>query len=121
VHAEVEHCVAERDAPLNRDRNVARLGDDPQQHGGFDVVVVSQRNQAGEVELVLDRFALQAEGGERRQRRGPVGFPEAHANRGHGLGPPLLVRQGRAQRPASRRKLGNQIQTFSGVVGVAVQ
>ena len=56
MDAQVEDGIAERDAPLQGNGNPASLGNDPQEQRCLNAVVVRKRDDAGEVEYLLDLF-----------------------------------------------------------------
>ena len=120
VHAEVKRLLAIGSAPLHRNRNPPRARDRAQQHRRSDVVVVGNGDHRLQIQL-LDLAAFQVKGQPGRHRRRPVAGRVVDAQPVHPLRTPLQPRQQRAHHRVLVAEVGQKIQRFVGLVGVAVQ
>ena len=121
MNAEMKGGRPEGHGPLQRDRDVAGGVERAQEHRRFDVVVVRDRDEGGELKLVLDLLLFEIEGKLRGQRRGPVALRILGADAGLLFGAVFgPAHDGQKPRPVLTH-LGDEIQRLFRLIGVAVE
>jgi hypothetical protein len=120
VNAEVERLRAIRSAPLHGNGNMAGAGHGAQQHGRVDVVVVADRHHRRQTEH-FNLPAFQVEGQFGSHRRRPIAGCIIHAYPVNLLCAALQTRQQWAHHRILIAEVGQKVQRFLRLVGVAVQ
>lgn len=76
MHSQVENRLIVGNAPLHSDRNALRPLQHLKMQTRFDVVVIGQRHQRLQAQLLFHRLPLQIKCLARRQRRRPIHLAE---------------------------------------------
>jgi len=120
VEAEVELDATEGDAPLNADGGFAALGEDAEEEGGFDGVVIGEGDERVEAE-VFELAALDSEGLAGAEGRGPPGVGVVEGPAVEAVVAGLVAAEHGGEGRAGRGEARDEVEGFAGVRGVGVQ
>src|SRR5215472_6634570 len=121
VNTKVKDCILKRSRPFDGNGHAAGFGNNPQQHGRFDVVMVSDGDHTFESQALLNLIFFELKSGKRGQWGQPVALPEINRDRRFVLSLLLLCCKYFAKWPVTGSVLSDEVKTFFGVVRVAMQ
>jgi hypothetical protein len=120
VDAQVEGLGAIGCGPLYGDGDLAGAGDGAQKHGGLDVVVVGDGDHGGQAQL-LNLAGFQVERQFGGGRGCPIALSVVDADAVLGLGTVLEAGEERTDDGILIAQVGQEVERFMGLVGVAVE
>ncbi len=121
MNPEVKRRSSKRHRPLHRHRNMPRSRHRPQQHRRLNIIMIRQRYQPSDLQLVFNLPPLQIERQTRRQRRSPVAPRIIRIDPRQSSAALLRPPYHRLQHAPVLRQLRDKIQRLFRLIGMAMQ